>query len=355
LAAYRSRRPLLVAISLVVIFSTAVVLVTIPSRQGVQRIFNSDRFSELFILGEVEPVLNGHLTDKNYFDQTTSDVSLALGAGALESINRTGELMILNGKAYVKPSDSSVNYKMEISTEVLTPFCLGFENVQPSSIYIVKGSKSLNISELYQLVSRDHGRLFAVFRIAQFDEIDLSAIKVAPIYNESITSQENTNKYFHSLKPINDRVGVFFGVVNNPKANPSVGYDSTIESKMFYVNPADKSVSELRNHTHVLVTTNLSLELETNYSQDDTLGLVRTLPVVDISHLLTQSKLRNAVIIVYSVGSAINVANSASLQSNVPNSCVKTMVLLVRLNLFAPLHTRLSLQDLTRFPIAKSY
>lgn len=333
----RSRKPLLVAISLVLIFSTTVVLVTSPSRQGLQRIYNSDRLSELFILGEVEPILNGHLLDKDYFDQKTSDVSLALGAGALESINRTGDLMIVNGKAYVKPSDPSVNYTMEISTEVLTPFCLGFENVQPSSTYIVNNSpKSLNISELYHLLSRDRGRLFAVFGIAQFDEIDLSAMKLAPIYNESVIAQTNANKYFHSLKPINDRVGVFFGVVNNPQVNPSVGYDPTIESKMFYVNPADKSVSELRSHTHVLVTANQSLELETNYSQDDTLRLVGTLSVVDVSHLLTQSKLRNGIIVVYSVGSAVNVGNSASLQSNVSTSCVKTMVLLVKVNPFGP-------------------
>ena len=330
MSANRSRKPLLVAISLMLIFSATVVLVTSPSRQGLQRIFHSDQSSEIFILGEVEPVLNGRLADKDYFDQTTSDVSLALGAGALESINRTGELMIVDGKAYVKPSDPSVNYKMETSTEVLTPFCLGFENVQPSSIYIVKDStKSLNISELYHLLSIDHGRLFAVFGIALFDEIDLSAIKLAPIHNESITSQTNTNKYFHSLKPIKDSVGVFFGVVNNPKANPSAGYDPTIESKMFYVNPADKSTSELRSHTHVLVTTNQSLELETNYWQDDVLRLVETLSVVDVSHLLTQSKLRNAIIVVYSVGGAINATNFDTLYSDVLNSCAKTMVLLV--------------------------
>ena len=342
MSASRSRKPLLVAISLMLIFSTTVVLVTNPPHQGFQRIFHSDRLSELLVLGEVELVLNGRLADKNYFHQQTSDVSLALGAGALESINRTGELMIVNGKAYVKPSDPSVNYKMEISTDVLTPFCLGFENVQPSSIYIVKDStKSLNISELYHLLSIDHGRLFAVFGIAQFDEIDLSAIKLAPIHNESITSQTNTNKYFHSLKPINGRVGAFFGVVNNPKANPTVGYDSTIESKMFYVNPADKSVSELRSHTHVLVTANQSLEPETNYWQNDVLRLVETLSVVDVSHLLTQSKLTNAIIAVYSVGGAINATYFDTLYGNVPNSCAKTMVLLVRVYLFGPSPDRL--------------
>ena len=74
----RSRKPLLIAISLILIFSATFVLVTSPSRQELKRIYHSDRLSELFILGEVEPVLNGLLADEDYFApnaRLTSEVS----------------------------------------------------------------------------------------------------------------------------------------------------------------------------------------------------------------------------------------------------------------------------------------
>jgi hypothetical protein len=311
IAAAKSKRTYILVAALALGLCTTVLVLSPIGQRELSRTYSSDQSSTLFLLGEVQHVLAGDLTSAMYFDEDVSHVAFALGAGALGSIDRTGELIVIAGKAYIKPSDSTTNYRLEASSRIMTPFCFGVEEgVKPTAMYVLenKDKEEYRISQLYNVLSSDHGRLFAVFGVAQFREIELTAIKLAPIYGELITDPENTRKYFHTLAPIKDRVAIFFGVVNNLNGEAQMTYNATMENRVFYVNPAEEATSELRSHTHVLITSASTYTPSHLDSDEELLGLVQTFSIIDAGHLLTQSTLQRAVIIVYSIDRMINTA-----------------------------------------------
>ena len=322
-----SKRVVTLLVFLVTILSVTAIFVHGPfRREALSGSCYSNQSSNLFILGDVQHVLEGTLTPRVYFDQDASHLAFAIGAGATGSINRTGELMIFSGKAYIKPSDPTTGYRMEASSSVLTPFCFGLEEgAKPTAIYNLENTRKEehNLSLIYQKLSSNHGRLFAVFGVAEFKEIHCSAVRLAPIYNESITAPGNVNRYFHNLEPIDDRVGVFFGVVNNQKEE-AIGYNSMAENKIFYANPAEKASLELGSHTHILISTSKSIE-KLPSSHDDQFAFSRELAVVDVCHLLTQSVLRKGALAVYDIGNIVSTTKmggcelkASCLSSNTP-------------------------------------
>jgi hypothetical protein len=270
-------------------------------------------------VGDVRDVLNGDLTASSYFNQSTSNVFAAFGAGAFGSVTRTGEMLVLDGKAYVKSSDRATNYAMEVSNKVMTPFSVGVATgVTPTAIYVLdsNGEKKYTVDLIYQTISQKHGRLFAVFGIGQFTKIDLSAIKMAPLYGDSLLDPANKDKYFHSLTPIIARVGIFFGVVNNPSKEPPVGYDTNLEDRIFYVNPNDRGSQALQSHTHILITVNQTIDYGATYSAGTILSLARSLPIVDVYHLLTQSLMKKAIVAVYDLSSAVSLSKGSNIETD---------------------------------------
>ena len=288
-------------VCLVIVVSVGSVVVTELNAGPVILQFSSDQSSRFFVVGDVRQVLIGNLTASSYSNVSTSNIMMAIGAGAFGSITRTGEMLIFDGKAFVKSSDPATNYSMEVSNAVMTPFCVGLmTGASPTAVYVLESNAGYSVDALYRTLSQKYGRLFAVFGVGQFGEIDPSAIKLAPIYHESLLDPSNKAKYYHNLSPILDRVGVFFGVVNNPN-KPPAGYDVAVEQNIFYVNPTDQGSLTIQSHTHILVTTNESISYPSEYSGDTALSMARTLQVVGVYHLLTQSVLRKAIIAVYAL------------------------------------------------------
>jgi len=314
-----SNRVRILTISLLVILALAATYSLVGSHEPLKRNHQSTESSRLFVIGDVTSVLEGRLTSKRYFDQDTTSIMFAGGAGTLNSIISTGEMLVVDGKAYVKSCNQASGYKTESSTKILTPFSYGLEkrSSKPSAIYHLetRDYKGYSIDSVYQMLSKEHGRMFAVGAVAEFREIHRSAIKLAPMYNESITAPKNREKYFHNLTPINDTVCVFFGVINNPGKPPSTGYDAGVEEKIFYINPAEKGGSALQSHTHVLITSNSSLNFRLQDSEDDLWKFVKTLSVVDVNHLLTQSTLRKATIMVYEIKTTAAIAKTSAAPS----------------------------------------
>ncbi len=307
-------RVILSILILVLMFSSAVIFLS-PyfNAETFSRKYVSAESSKFLVVGDVRDVLRGQSL---YSNQSTSNLIMGFGAGAFGSVNRTGEMMIFDGKAYVKASDKATNYGMEVSNRLLTPFSVELlTGVNPTAIYEFdsNGKKEYTIDLLYQTLSQKHGRLFAVFGIGQFQEIDPSAIKLAPNYGESLLDPVNKDKYFHNLSPINGRVGIFFGVVNNPSKEAPAEYDKNIEERIFYVNPSDRGSLALQSHTHILITSNETLRYGSDYSEATILGIGQSLTVVSVYHLLTQSLLKKAIIIVYELGIALSPSGTPSL------------------------------------------
>jgi hypothetical protein len=196
----------------------------------------------------------------------------------------------------------------------LTPFCFGLEDsIEPTAIYEFEMNREpCNLSLLYDMLSRKHGRLFAVLGLGLFDRIHGSAVKLAPVFNESIVDPKNLDKYFHNLEPSYNRVGIFIGVINNPTKQLPLGYDTAFEGRVFYVNPADKGDTGLRTHTHILVTSSVSIPPGTGASYGDVLRIARNVQVVDVYHLLTQSTLKKAVVVVFEISRTTAMSKAAS-------------------------------------------
>ncbi len=315
-ASVKSKKVKILIISLMIILSTSLIYSLISSNHEILfKSYQSTQSSKLFVLGDVDHVLNGNLSSYMYFKQNTSGIVVALGAGAFGSMERTGEMLIFDGRAYVKPSDPSTNYKMETSTEVLTPFCFGLEEGNnPSAIYFFENedNETYTLSELYQMIAKNHDRTLAVLGVVEFNEIHHTAVKLAPIYNESIIAPENIKKYFHDQKLVNDRVGIIVGVINDPNKESKMGYDSKVESKMFYINPAEKASSTLLSHTHILITADRSIESNQYRSADDVIRYAGMLEIVEMSHLLMQSTLKKAIFMIYDVNSVVEIARDMS-------------------------------------------
>jgi hypothetical protein len=316
----RKARLCVVFVSLAIVVSFASILVSTRfDTEPFSRKYFLDQSSKFFVVGDVRRVLNGDLTASSYFNQSTSNVFAAFGAGAFGSVTRTGEMLVLDGKAYVKSSDRATNYGMGVSNEVMTPFSVGMaRGVTPAAVYVLdsNGEKKYTVDLIYQTLSEKHGRLFAVFGIGQFTEIGLSAIKMAPLYGDSLLDPANKAKYFHNLSPIISRVGIFFGVVNNPSKEPPVGYDTNIEDRIFYVNPNDRGSQAIQSHTHILITANQTIDYGTTYSAGTILSMARSLPIVDVYHLLTQSLMKKAIVAVYDLSSAVSLSKGSNIETN---------------------------------------
>ena len=304
-------------VSLAVIFSFASVLLsTNLNSEHFSRKFASGELSKFFVVGDVQHVLSGDLPQSSYSNENTSNMMMGLGAGAFGSVNRTGELMIFAGKAYVKSTDKVTNYRMEIANSVMTPFSVGLvRGARPTAIYAIEnnGNKENNVDLLFQTLAQKHGRLFAVFGVGQFEEMDTSAIKLAPVYGESLLDPANKEKYYHNLSPITGRVGIFFGVVNNPSKEPPAGYDKSVEEKMFYVNPTDRGSLALQSHTHILITNNQTFRYQSDYSESAILAFTQSMTILEVNHLLTQSVLKKVILIVYDLVTPIYLTNAPSL------------------------------------------
>lgn len=327
----RKKKIILSSIILLFILSSAIFAYTYLKTDPISLKYASSQSSKFVVVGDVRDVLKGDLIQSMYMNQSTPNVIMGLGAGAFKSVNRTGEMMIFDGKAYVKATDKATNYRMEVSNRLLTPFSVELlRGNNPSSVYVMNAEEKnpYTVDMLYQTLSQKHGRLFAVFGIGLFQEIDPSAIKLAPIYGDSLLDPANKDKYYHNLSPINGRVGIFFGFVNNPSKTAPVGYDESLEEKMFYVNPADRGNLALQSHTHILITTNETLQYGQDYSQNSILSIANSLAILTVNHLLTQSVLKKAVVIVYELAAALPPLAAFGLRAEIlPNPLVFLIVL----------------------------
>jgi len=261
--------------------------------------------SGVYVVGDIKNVLAGNLTEKDYVRKNLSDVMLSLGAGAVNGSNRTGEVFVVDGVAYLKPSDTSTAYALEFFNGSLeTPFAFGLEKGElPYFIaYVFSYNNSgTTLDEVYERMSQYISRTFLVYGVGEFSEMQTTALKKPPLYGEPISSPENTNEYFHPVGNRSNIVGIFFGAVNNDVKPAEFNYDLSLEDRIFYRNYADKSCAVVRSHTHVLVTNATTFDEMDFVSLGQLINTTRYFRVEDVGHLLTQSRVKVAVIGFYRI------------------------------------------------------
>ena len=261
-----------------------------------------------YVLGDVQQILNGTVTRESLVRVRLSDIALSLGAGSFSDEREVGDMMVVGGKAYVKSTNPFRSFKTESQSYLLfSPFSIGLTRGQfPDAIYHVKcigtsisGESPCSISTLYEELNAAYPKGFAVLGLGGFSYLKGSALKAAPIQGEKITAA-NAGKYMHPSDVLRDKKAVFFGIVTGAKDDP--GFSVELLNKAFYQNPGDTGDSTLKSHSHFVVS-DLEGELPAPSTADEFLTRAKAAKLTECRHLLTQSKLQEAVLLVYDLKS----------------------------------------------------
>lgn len=256
--------------------------------------------AEALVVGDVRQVLAGSLQAKDFKAVPLKGLLFALGAGSIDNIEDTGEMLAVGGKGYVKTSDELLGFPVQAAKEKInTPFAIGIKNNKgPGAVYYLKSPEGLTVSELYgYLLSKAKGRA-GIIIYGHWRSLATTAIKRAPIYNQPIMQEPNRTQYFHPQEFLWDRMALACGLA---VAKDSVTLTERLYvERMFYVNFADARPGnpDILDHTHILL---LGENRGRPPVEEDLKALLsgKGPPSPDVRHLLSQSTLYEGIIYLY--------------------------------------------------------
>jgi hypothetical protein len=302
----RTHRARTIALQVLLLLALAAFVPAITAQQpleGLQLLAQYESQAKAYVVGDVRKILAGTVTGTDLRDLDPWNILFSLGAGSFDGEKGIKEMLAFNGTVYLKGLSPENNYALERSLIYLrTPFTFGMtKGALPKRVFYFEPTTPTALGDLYERLMADHERTFAVFGAALFEEIKTTALKTPPIYGEPISTPANQAKYFHPVGSFKDRVGLFFGMAVDPRKNvPGDKYDKSTESRMFYVNFADASHATLQSHSHILLAAN-PVDIPRLRDPAATIRWASNVTVDDIHHLLTTSKIKKALLLVYDV------------------------------------------------------
>lgn len=254
-----------------------------------------DNRVSLTIFGDVRIVLEGKVSDQNVFPLDLKKCRFALGAGSYSDLTKWGETIILESRAlgsYV--SNASKLITEEEKKKLRTPFLLGLDSAQKVSSYWELNNKlSGSLLDLYSLVSKHFSYGGVIVGDFLFETLEGSYLK------KSSTEQENINvykeKYWEKPAPLMDQRGFTYGVIITDAGKKK--FPPSVLQKAFYENPNEKEKVPLMSHSHVALT----VPHGTPKTLSDFSIILRTAPILGVRHLLTQSKLKEGVFLLFEI------------------------------------------------------
>ncbi|WP_317137531.1 STAS domain-containing protein [Methanochimaera problematica] len=287
-------------------------------RNGVHYTFESGIVSKntIFICGDAESVFNSSVTEEN-ISEGNFDIEYSFGLGAMgidkkDAMQRLGEMLMIQGTIIWLPTDGST--VPDYFTPVKSTGDIVFYSAQN---VILNGSfadiitfetereEGISIKELYEEIfsfaferQRNCNGVISVVISGVIDEYYGSRIKRSPVLSNSphpkgrIDDAENVSEWFKT-----DITGSYAGDtiisagigidLKNPKI--SVYDPSTIDS-LRYSHPGDLKGDTIIQ-THAAVVKGISWD-----KKQDIKNVIRELSesgeIIDVSHLLSKTKLR---------------------------------------------------------------
>lgn len=302
----RMRGRAALGLQLVLVLALAAFIPAATAQQGLQGLAllaQYDSQAKVYVVGDVQKVLAGTVTYGNLVDLDPGNILFSLGAGSFDDEKGIKEMLALNGTVYVKGLNPENNYAIERSKTILrSPFTFGMKKgTLPNKVLYFEPSAPGTLEDLYAYLMGGYERAFGIFGVALFDEIKTTALKTPPIYNEPISTPATQAKYFHPVGSFKDHVGVFFGVAVDPRKEvPGGKYDTNIEARMFYISFADKATLKLQSHSHILFPKS-PVDIPRLRDPAAAMKWASALEMEDIHHLLTSSKVKKALLMVYDV------------------------------------------------------
>jgi hypothetical protein len=271
--------------------------------EGLQVLAEYTTEPKIYLVGDVQKVLSGTVTAGDMVTMDPTNILFSLGAGSFDGEKGVKEMMVFNGTVYLKGQKSENNYALEKSKAVLnSPFTFGIKKgAMPHKVIYYESATPMALEDIYVDLMTGFDHAFAIFGIALFDQAQTTALKTPPIYNEPISTPENSAKYFLPVGQMKDQTGFFFGLVVDPNKEVAGGrYDKGKEQKMFYVSFAQKGPLKLQSHTHILLPAK-KVNIPKLTDPVAAIQWVGSQQIRDIEHLVTSSKVRKALFLLYDV------------------------------------------------------
>lgn len=186
---------------------------------------------DLIIVGDVQTVLTGHVTEKSLHPVSLNEMPYALGGAAIPGDALSlGETLVYEGTGHVFTPDKSL-----VETKTLeAAFLMGIDRKPKDSVQV----KNKSISSFYQDLLKNYPNGFAITGTALFSKLFTAYLRLSPIYGENVNTLHD--KYWSQEELINCGAHLF-GVIL-----------SKMDERAFYKNPNEKKSSPLLSHTHVL-------------------------------------------------------------------------------------------------------
>jgi hypothetical protein len=203
--------------------------------------------SVLKILGDVNTVLGGKVSESSLQRDILKQVRFGLGAASFSDCACVGETVILNQRGYSTYVNKENRLELDQGEQGLrSPFIMGLEpECQPSSLFHIQCPQGIALSQLFQDLG-DEVPAYAFVGSVLFKELFCSYLKKPPIFSEPIN--ENVEKYWAKTEELHQCHTYVFGVVIKEKGKESL--DPDLLKKAFYINPLDKGQGNFLSHTH---------------------------------------------------------------------------------------------------------
>lgn len=188
---------------------------------------------DLFVAGNVETILQGHVTSEILQAIPVKTMPYALGGAALPHPGplEIGETVVYDGIGHIFTTKESW-----IETKTLqSAFLMGIER-RPKEFF--KTSKRQSIADFYEELMKNYPIGFAIVGKCHFSKLSVAYLQLSPIYEENINLLHD--KYWQKESLANQEAELFGVVLQKP------------DPRAFYTNPNEESSSRLSSHTHVL-------------------------------------------------------------------------------------------------------
>jgi len=271
--------------------------------EGLQVLSDYTTQPKVYLVGDVKKILSGTVKPEDMVDMNPANILFSLGAGSFDNEKGIKEMMAFNGTIYVKGQKPENNYALEQSRSILnSPFTFGIKKgAVPHKVLYYDSANPMVLEDIYAQLMNGYDHAFAIFGIALFDQAQTTALKTPPIYDEPISTPATSAKYFLPTGQMKDQVGFFFGLVVDPNKEVGGGkYDKGKEQNMFYISFAQKGPLKLQSHTHMLLPAN-KVDIPRIMDPGAAIQWVSSQEISDIQHLLTSSKVRKALLMLYDV------------------------------------------------------
>ncbi len=186
------------------------------------------------ILGSLDDVLCGRVSEASLTEVQVSEFAYGLGAGAqlVDGKLVIAEAILVDSIAYA----FSPRISWQESSSLMSPFFVVIPS-KPKHDYQVNSKGSLQ--ELYQELIRIYPKGCVVSGKIFFSNLEGTYVIKSPIYNERVL--ENIDQYVEK------------GCFRNSVAQIFAVISPDYESRIFYERPDEKGSSQFFSHTHALI------------------------------------------------------------------------------------------------------